>query len=144
MRDIPEKDKCATCSPDKFCPRGPFQDICVKLSDIKSIVNFAQIPQRLAIIYDEPYVDPKGNAWPNIKIRHLQTWNFPSFTKTSKFYVNIVSIMNGLKFEKHSIMPVNEDTLDTNNGGQTAGRETGGGHGHGETAGEENEKEEDH
>lgn len=41
MRDVEEKDKCNKCSKDKFCPRGPYQDVCIKFADIKSVINFA-------------------------------------------------------------------------------------------------------
>jgi len=96
---MPEADKCKNCSPDKFCPRGPYQNICIKHEDIKSIVSFAQMPQRIVLIYNEPYVDAKGDNIEHIKIQHQMTWNFPSYTKTSKFIVNLIAINKGLNFE---------------------------------------------
>ena len=99
MRDIEEHEKCPTCSKDKFCPRGPYQDVCVKFGDIKSVVNFAQLPQRIVIIYQEPYIDSSGRVLDHIKIVRQMTCNFPSFTKTSKVYSNLTAIMKGLKFE---------------------------------------------
>lgn len=57
------------------------------------------MPQRLVLIYEEPYIDSKNTVIDCIKIRRQVTCNFPSFTKTSKVYGNLTAIIKGLKFE---------------------------------------------
>ena len=62
MQDIPKKYKCVKCAPWMLCPRGPSMSSCpgqkdtndkldIKYSEIKSIINFPQMPQKLVIIY---------------------------------------------------------------------------------------------
>lgn len=150
MRDVDEKDKCKTCSKDKFCPRGPYQDACFHFADILSVVNFAQMPQRLVVFFLEPYVDSSGCVVSHIKIKRQMTWNLPSFTKTSKFLGNMTSIMAGLKFEKGATEEEDEESDSETPANGHASKQgpsnaTPGGHGHGghgHDGGEESEEEE--
>jgi hypothetical protein len=52
------------------------------------------------VLYNEPFVDKKGKLWPHVKIQRQMTWNFPSFTKTSKVFVNLIAIKKGNRFLK--------------------------------------------
>lgn len=42
--DIPDVIKCLKCPPNKFCPRGPLQEFCIRFSDIERVINFPQMP----------------------------------------------------------------------------------------------------
>ena len=51
LKDIPMGIRCPNCPEHSFCPKGPDLEFGIKYTDLKQIVNFPQIPQKLALIY---------------------------------------------------------------------------------------------
>ena len=111
MKNLPStsKEKCLKCPPQAFCPRGPKYEIGIRYSDVKSVINFPQLPQKLVIIYKsklhaeeakQPQQighgddDDAANEYQN----HEQlTLNIPLFTKSAKIYLSLKDILKKIE-----------------------------------------------
>lgn len=51
LREIETEIQCENCPPYNFCPRGPYSEFTVKLTDILAIVNVPNCPSKLIIRY---------------------------------------------------------------------------------------------
>jgi len=44
LKTFNDNKNCESCLPYQFCPRGPTQNLCIRFSDIITIVNFLELP----------------------------------------------------------------------------------------------------
>lgn len=77
--------KCNTCQDFKFCPTGPVPVYNVKKEDIKCVVQFPQLPQKLVLLYEDQGLD------------YQMTLNIPAYTTTAKIYGQLSGLLEDTK-----------------------------------------------
>jgi len=114
MKNLPNgsKEKCPKCPPQAFCPRGPKCLNSIRYEDVKSVINFPQLPQKLVIIYRSRSKSHAEEAKQPQQIGHADdedaagseyanlsqlTLNIPLFTKSAKIYLTLKSILKKIE-----------------------------------------------
>lgn len=52
FRPLDKETHCHKCEEWEFCPRGPYQELCIRFTQIEKIITFPLVPQKFVIIYN--------------------------------------------------------------------------------------------
>lgn len=76
-----QKVMCKQCAEQEFCPYGPDPKYPIDYKNIKTIIQFPQMPQKIGVIYTSH----------NDEIEYQMTLNIPTFTRSAKIYKTLYS-----------------------------------------------------
>lgn len=101
FREIPDDLRCHNCTASLFCPYGPEQERCIRFQDIRKLISFPQMPQKLVVIYDAKLRAAGGE--PLGSVTQQLTLLIPTFTRCSSILRTLTEILtnNDLKKPAH-------------------------------------------